>query len=161
MKRLTAPAAQHTSAPENSNSSFACANPGCTKQIERRPRGRQRRFCSDDCRVRAHRISLQDLPKLVLGYARATPEDLNAPAASPPKNGHSVTSKINELQTPPDRGSTIYRGGIQGPKSAVQAELIDARKWTEVTSSKGVKSFASRLTKSALRASSRQASKSS
>jgi hypothetical protein len=47
--------------------------------------------------------------------------------------------------------SSIYRGGVQGPKSAVQAELINARKWTEVTSSKGVKSFVSRITKPALR----------
>jgi hypothetical protein len=148
MKRLTARPAQRTSAPQISSSGFACANPGCTNRVERRARGRQRRFCSNDCRVRAHRISLQDSPKLVPGDARATPEDLNASAAVPPKNGNFVTSKINELPTPP---STIYRGGIQGPKSAVKVELIDARKWTEVTNSTGVKSFVSPITKSALR----------
>jgi hypothetical protein len=149
MKRLTAPAA-----------GLACKNPGCTKKIERRARGRQKRFCSDDCRIRAHRISLQGSPKLVPEGTGVASDVFNAPGPSPAKNGHFVTSKINALQTPPDRGSSIYRGGIQGPKSAVQSELIGARKWTEVTSSAGVKSFVSRVTKSALRASSRQASKS-
>jgi hypothetical protein len=138
-RRLTAPAA-----------GLACGNPGCTKQIERRARGRQRRFCSDDCRIRAHRISLQEAPKLAPDDVRDIPDDANAPAAFPSKNGNFVTSKINELQTPPDRMSSIYRGGVQGPKSAVQVELINARKWTEVTSSKRVKSFVSRFTKSAL-----------
>jgi hypothetical protein len=143
MKRcLTAPAA-----------SLACANSGCTNTVERRSRGRQRRFCSDDCRIRAHRISLDDAPKLGPGDTGLARDDSNAPAAFRAKNGHFVTSEIKELQTPPDRGSSIYRGGVQGPKSAVQAELINARKWTEVTSSKGVKSFVSRITKSALRSS--------
>jgi hypothetical protein len=140
MKRLAAAAA-----------GLACGNPGCTNNVERRPRGRRRRFCSDDCRVRAHRISLQEAPKLAPDHVQGIPDDSNAPAAFPPKNGHFVTSEIKELQTPRYRGSSIYRGGIEGPKSAVQAELIDARKWAEVTSSKGVKSFVSRVTKSALR----------
>jgi hypothetical protein len=137
MKHLTALAA-----------GLACGNPGCTNPVERRARGRQRRFCSNDCRVRAHRISLQEAPKVATRDARGTPDNSNAPAAFPSKNGNFVTSKINGLQTPP---STIYRGGIQGPKSAVQAELIDARKWAEVTSSKGIKSFVSRIAKPALR----------
>jgi len=136
-RRLTAPAA-----------SLACANSGCTNTVERRSRGRQKRFCSDNCRIRAHRISLQAAPNLVPGNTALASHHSNAPRDFPAKNGHFVTSKINELQTPP---STIYRGGIQGPKAVVKVELIDARKWTEVTSSKGVKSFVSRVTKSALR----------
>src|SRR5262249_5482261 len=139
-RRLTAPAA-----------SLACANSGCTNTVERRSRGRQKRFCSDNCRVRAHRISLQAAPNLGPEDTGLAHDDSNAPAAFPAKNGHFVTSEIKELQTPPDRGLSIYRGGVQGPKSAVQAELINARKWTEVTSSKGVKSFVSRITPSALR----------
>jgi hypothetical protein len=149
-KVLTAPAA-----------GLACANAGCTNTVERRPRGRQKRFCSDNCRIRAHRISLQAAPNSVPEHTALSSDHSNAPGDFPAKNGHSVTSKINALQSPPNRGSAISRGGVQGPKSAVQAELINVRKWTEVTSSKGVKSFASRLTKSALRASSRQASKNS
>jgi len=131
--------------------SLSCANSGCANTVEGRPRGRQKRFCSDNCRIRAHRISLQDSSKLGRDDAQATPDDSKAPAAFLPKNGNFVTSKINALQRPP-RGSAIYRGGggVQGPKSAVQAELINARKWTEVTSSKGVKSFVSRITKPAL-----------
>src|SRR5262249_24096311 len=130
--------------------SLACANSGCTNTVERRSRGRQKRFCSDNCRMRADRISLQDSSKLVRDDAQATPDDSKAPAAFLPKNGNFVTSKINALQSPPNRGSAIYRGGVQGPKSAVQAELIDARQWTEANSSKGVKSFVSRIIKSAL-----------
>jgi hypothetical protein len=130
---------------------LACANPGCTNLIERRSRGRQKHFCSDGCRIRAHRISLQGSPKLVPGDTGVASDVSNALAAFPAKNGHFVTSKIKVLQSPPNRGSSIYRGGVQGPKSAVQAELINARKWTEVTSSKGVKSFISRITKPALR----------
>ena len=138
--RLTAPAA-----------SLACANSGCTNTVERRSRGRQKRFCSDNCRIRAHRISLQAAPNLVPGDTALASDHSNAPGDFPAKNGHSVTSKINALQSPPNRGSAIYRGGVQGPKSAVQAELINARKWTEVTNSKGVKSFVSRITKPARR----------
>jgi hypothetical protein len=151
MKRLTALPAKRTSAPQISNSDFVCARHGCTNTVERRSRGRQKRFCSDDCRIRAHRISLHNAPKLGPGDTGLAHDDSNAPAAFPAKNGHFVTNEIKELQTPPDRGSSIYRGGVQGPKSAVQAELINARKWTEVTSSKGVKSFVSPITKSALR----------
>ena len=140
MKRvLTAPAPN-----------FACANPGCTKLIERRSRGRQKRFCSDDCRIRAHRISLQDSPKLTPGDAREAPEDLNASAAFSPENDNFVTSKINGLEPALNRPTTFYRGGVQGPKSAVKVELIGARKWTEITSSSGVKSFVSRVTKPAI-----------
>src|SRR5262245_14040292 len=133
-QRLTAPAA-----------SLACANSGCTNTVERRSRGRQKRFCSDNCRIRAHRISLRAAPNLVPGDTALTSDHSNAPGGFPAKNGHFVTSKINALQSPRNRGSAIYRGGVQGPKSAVRAELINARKWTEVTSSKGVKSFVSRI----------------
>jgi hypothetical protein len=139
-RRLTAPAA-----------SLACANSGCTNTVERRSRGRQKRFCSDNCRIRAHRISLQAAQNLVPGDTALASDHSNALGGFPAKNGHFVTSKINALQSPPNRGSAIYRGGVQGPKSAVQAELINARKWTEVTSSKGVKSFVSRITKPTLR----------
>jgi hypothetical protein len=139
-RRLTAPAA-----------SLACANSGCTNTIERRSKGRQKRFCSDNCRIRAHRISLQAAPNLVPGDTALAPDHSNAPGGFPAKKGHFVTSKINALQSLHNRGSAIYRGGIQGPKSAVKVELIDARKWTEVISSKSVKSFVSPITKSALR----------
>jgi hypothetical protein len=139
-KVLTAPAA-----------GLACANAGCNKQVERRGRGRRKRFCSDDCRIRAHRLSLQSVPSLIPEATALAPDELNAPTGFPQKNAHFVTSEIKGLETPPNRGSGIYRGGIQGPKSAVQAELINARKWTEFTSSKGVKSFVSPITKSALR----------
>src|SRR5262249_11641611 len=90
-------------------------------------------------------------PKLVPGITGVASNVSNAPAALPTKKSHFVTSEIKELQAPPDRGSSNYTGGIQGPKSAVQAELINIRQWTEVTSSKGVKSFVSRITKPALR----------
>jgi hypothetical protein len=141
MKRcLTAPAA-----------SLACANSGCTNTVERRSRGRHKRYCSDNCRIRAHRISLQTAANLVPGDTALAFDDSNAPGGFRAKNPHFVTSKINGLQSPPNRGSAIYRGGVKGPKSAVQAELINARKWTEVTSSKGVKSVVSRITKPTLR----------
>jgi hypothetical protein len=43
-----------------------------------------------------------------------------------------------------------YRGGIMGPKCAIQA-VINARDWEEVVSSGGVRSYVSRITKPALR----------
>jgi hypothetical protein len=45
-----------------------------------------------------------------------------------------------------------YRGGIVGPKCAVQAAVINARDWEEVVSSGGVVSYVSRIGKRALQA---------
>jgi hypothetical protein len=131
-RRLTPPAA-----------SLACANSGCTNSVERRSCGRQRRFCSDDCRVRAHRISLQGPPKLAPDDTQATPEDLNAPA---PVSSISLQAKSKTYEP-------RYAGlsdGIVGPREVIRAEVINGRDWQEIISSSGVRSYVSRIAKPAL-----------
>jgi hypothetical protein len=59
-------------------------------------------------------------------------------------------SKINDLDTPKNRGSISCRG-IVGPSCAIEAEIIKARRWEEVVSSDGVVSYVSRIGKRALR----------
>jgi len=126
-----------------------CAGPGCDKRVERRVRGRQRRFCSDDCRIRTHRISLQNAPSSVPGATALASDDLNAPAAFPAKNVHFVTSKFNHLPTPKNPRRS-YRRGIQGPKAAFRTEVVHGRDWKEVISSAGVVTYVSRVTRRAL-----------
>jgi hypothetical protein len=127
-----------------------CANPICTRSIERRARGRARRFCSDNCRIRAHRISLHIAPISVPGATALAADELNAPAACHRKIGNFVTSDFSGLDTPENRPS-VYRGGIQGPRSALQTEIVHGRKWTEIISSSGVRSYISRVSERALR----------
>jgi hypothetical protein len=74
-----------------------------------------------------------------------------APSALPAKNGHFVTSKIDDFASPPNRASArISTRGIVGPACAIRAEVINARDWEEVVSSDGVVSHVSRLGKRAL-----------
>ena len=112
-------------------SESVCGRIGCGHTIERRPRGRQRRFCSDACRQQALRSRnlRYETPPRVLGH----PRDLNASAAVYSKTTNFVTSKINDLASP-------VRGGVRGivgPKKVILAEVIDGREWQEVISAGG------------------------
>ena len=109
-------------------SESVCGRIGCGHTIERRPRGRQRRFCSDACRQQALRSRnlRYETPAV---YSKTT---------------NFVTSKINAS---PVRGRVR---GIVGPKKVILAEVIDGREWQEVISAGGVKSYVSRLGKRAL-----------
>jgi hypothetical protein len=64
---------------------LVCGNPGCINPIERRARGRPRRFCSDDCRVHAFRNRVGCNEKAAKANDRAG------------GNGQFVTSTINNL----------------------------------------------------------------
>lgn len=87
-------------------------------------------------------------PPKVLGH----PSDLNAPTAFPAKTAHFGTSKINDLDTPKNRGSgSISCSGIVGPRCAIEAEIINARDWEQTVSSDGVVGYVSRIGKRALR----------
>jgi hypothetical protein len=65
-------------------SANACANPGCTKTVERRPRGRQRRFCSRSCQERALRGRVLRPPRVAQGVTAESPSkpNFNAKLAS-------------------------------------------------------------------------------
>jgi hypothetical protein len=62
----------------------------------------------------------------------------------------SLGKKPNEISGGPKAQDT-YRGGICGPKSAIRAEVINARDWEEVVSPDGVVSYVSRIRAAALR----------
>jgi hypothetical protein len=131
---------------QNSHKSeSACGRIGCGHTTERRPRGRQRRFCSDACRQQAFRSRnlRYEMPVRVRGHLG----DLNASAAVYSKTTNFVTSKINDLALPSYRGSVR---GIVGPKKVILAEVVDGREWQEVVSADGVKWHVSRLSKRAL-----------
>src|SRR5262245_25469025 len=98
MKRsLTAPAVN-----------LACANSGCTNTVERYSRGRQKRFCSDNCRIRAHRISLQAAQNLAPG------DTANAPGDFPTKKAISLQAK-----------SKSYRAHLTGGRPSTEAGSKD------------------------------------
>jgi endogenous inhibitor of DNA gyrase (YacG/DUF329 family) len=113
--------------------------PVCDRIVERRSRGRQRRFCSDDCRIRAHRISLQDAHKLVPDDAGAAPEDFDEPAAI---SSISLQAKSMAYGMP--------SRGIIGPRAVIRAAIMQGRKWTEIVSSGGVSGYVATLRPSAL-----------
>jgi hypothetical protein len=122
-----------------------CAGPGCDKSVERRARGRQRRFCSDLCQKRAYRNG-------IFGQGTADPfptlgsDHLNARTALYSKTAHFRTNEIKGLQNPPARRSE----GIIGPRNVIRAEVFAGRGWEQVVSSSGVVSYVSRISKRAL-----------
>src|SRR5262249_61706133 len=122
-----------------------CAGPGCDMGIERRARGRQRRFCSDLCQKRAYRNGIS-------GQGKAGPfpttgsVHLNARTALYSKTAHFRTNEIKGLQNSLARRSE----GIIGPRKVIRAEVFAGRKWEQVVSSSGVVSYVSRISKRAL-----------
>jgi hypothetical protein len=80
------------------------------------------------------------------------PADFNRCTGFPTEIADFGPSKINDLDTPQNRGSgTISCRGIVGPRCAIDAEIINARAWQEVVSTAGVVSYVSRIGKRALR----------
>ena len=81
--------------------------------------------------------------------AHKTPWTLNRPAlykGMPQK----LTNKNNILHWPKSRSSLVPSDGIVGPRQVIGVEIIAGRKWEDVVSSGGVKSYVSRLTRRAL-----------
>ena len=122
-----------------------CAGPGCAKSVERRARGRRRRFCSDLCQKRAYRNG-------IFGQGTADPfpttrsVHLNARTALYSKTAHFRTNEIKGLQNSSARGSE----GVIGPRNVIRVEVFAGRKWEQVVSSSGVVSCVSRISKRAV-----------
>jgi hypothetical protein len=115
---------------------FKC--PVCERTIERQSRTQV--YCSPKC-MRKGNYALKKLP-------RYTP-------SGDVRTHHFFPSENNILQWPKTGSSTgakpVLADGIVGPRNVIQAEVIAGRKWEEVVSSSGVKSYVSPLTTRALR----------
>ena len=59
-------------------------------------------------------------------------------------------NKNNILHWPKSRSSLVPSDGIVGPRQVIGVEIIAGRKWEDVVSPGGVKSYVSRLTRRAL-----------
>jgi hypothetical protein len=111
-----------------------CGEPFAREKLKGGPR---QRFCSSRCRTATHRDT----------------RPLAKQAKTPIENTGEFqelryTNGRTETQSPQD--TRQYRGGIVGLPTAIQAEIINSREWTEVISSDGVKSYVSQLGKRAL-----------
>ena len=112
-----------------------CRARDCTNTIEPHPTGRRKAFCSDACRIRAHRR--YESPKTATGDTAVRRTDLNAPAPVSGKNASFVTSKINGLANPKDRASEE-----KPDRWIVETELGRWRDWERIESADGVVSYA-------------------
>src|SRR5262245_55111572 len=115
-----------------------CAGPGRDSIFERRATGRQRRFCSDRCRMRSarYRLSRYESPG---GCHPSGVSESNIPRPLRGKSASFVTSEISDLQAPKNRGSQLsyerWSDGLIAPQSVIRAEVINGRKWDEIVSS--------------------------
>ena len=108
---------------------YPCANPACGNTIERRSRGRQKLFCQPLCQKQAYRGRT---------HTTIAPEDFNAPYGLYSENSAFPDKQNQSVSEGQKRGvHRIYRGGILGPKSVIQTEVIDAREWQEIISKGG------------------------
>src|SRR5215510_1610336 len=107
--------------------------PICKRRFQRR--ARQQSYCSPRCMRKANYARKASLGLLSGQHAALVPDPLKS------------KSKINVLETANRRSSAR----IIGPRDAIQVEVIDARKWAEVISTSGVRSYVSRLSVRALR----------
>ena len=123
-----------------------CAGPGCNRAVERRARGRQRRFCSDLCQKRAYRRGGIFGQETAAAFPTVGPDHLVARTALCAKTVHFRTSEINDLETPSARGSAR----IIGPRDVIHAEIVAGRDWDQVVSTAGVVTYVSRLRERAL-----------
>jgi hypothetical protein len=115
--------------------------PICNRTVKRK--SRQQVYCSPKCMRKGNYVRKAGLGQLVGQDTALIP--------NPPKK----VSENNILQWPKWRSSILAKGlrsdGIVGPRSVIQTEVIAGRKWEEVVSSSGVRSYISRLTRRALR----------
>jgi hypothetical protein len=111
-----------------------CGEPFARAKLKGGPR---QRFCSSRCRTATHR-DIRPSAK----QAKTPIENIGEFQELRYTNGRTAT------QSPQD--TRRYRGGIVGPRSAIQGAVINAREWTEVGSPDGVKSYVSQLGKRAL-----------
>lgn len=109
------------------NESLQC--PICERRFQRRDR--QQRYCSTRCRVKAFREKTHPITGCT-------------GSVTPP---HKSSRKINELHA----AKTVSRARIIGPRTVIQAEIIDGRAWEEMVSSSGVRAYVSVLARRALR----------
>ena len=110
--------------------------PACDRIVKRR--SRQQTFCSTRCRNRAHKTP----------WTLKTP--VRYPCSGEGTDPHKSSNENNILHWPKSRSSLVPSDGIVGPRQVIGAEIIAGRKWEDVVSSGGVKSYVSRLTRRAL-----------
>jgi hypothetical protein len=105
----------------------------CEKPVAKRPRGKTPKWCiKRDCRLTFNRFrdAFEYKPHIHAQSGRLTSE---VPLSQGAKG---LTN--------------VYRGGIVGPRSVIQAAVINAHDWEEVVSPDGVVSYVSRIGKRAL-----------
>jgi hypothetical protein len=95
---------------------------GCDKPFTRNLRGRRKRFCSDACRLEAHRTKKISLLGHAAGLQR---NDAKSACGTASFSGGFA-----------DRGSRI-----RGPRRVIEAEISGGLTWREIISTDGVKSF--------------------
>ena len=102
-----------------------CGGPFARAKLKGGPR---QRYCSSGCRTATHRDTRPPAKQ-----AKTPTENIGELGELRYTNGRTATQSYT--------GTPRYRGGIVAPRYVIQAAVIDSRKWTEVISPDGVKSY--------------------
>lgn len=133
--------------PDNASShrkQRCCACAVCGNELTRNLIGRHKKFCSDHCRVEAHRTKhVGRLPNR--NVLQRLKNGARYPHSGLQRNdAKSACSTGTFLADFAGRGS-----GIHGPRHVIEAE-IGGRNWVEVFSADGVRSYVTQIRPAAL-----------